>query len=576
MKSIPFERLYCSLRFRRTTIRVMYINMKKSVGAVIAASFLLIGQSAIYGKENGKPATLPTPSPKASSSSGQTPGQSQSKNTPAVPSPATSSTTTSTSPTASTLPTTSSPTTSSPTTSTSPGKSQPSNAAANPNSKTETSNGLSTSSTSDTSKKSSNSKLNPSVTNAARANAKAEAARNSKISTTADCKPSKDGKVPSGKDACYDFIVVFQPGTSRTASNKLVRDSGAQVLRTFSSVFNGALVNGPLAKMQALANNPNILVVEDDLEVTASAIQTSAPWGLDRIDQQPLPLSNSFDDGGQQGANSYSYVVDTGVDATNIDFEGRVAPGYTAIVDGRGSADCNGHGTHVAGIIGGTKYGVAKKTNLIPVRVLDCAGSGSYSSVISGLDWIAANYRSGDAAVVNMSLGGPASSTLDGAVRKINSKGVNVVVAAGNSSADACNYSPARVLDAITVGATANTDARASYSNYGTCLDVFAPGSSITSTWLGATGTNTISGTSMASPNVAGVVARFIGQYSGLTPAQVANSIKTSSTKNLVTSIGSGSPNQLAYLFVLPDTTTVAPVDSSPTFKKNTPRGRFK
>ncbi len=246
------------------------------------------------------------------------------------------------------------------------------------------------------------------------------------------------------------------------------------------------------------------------------------------------------------------------------------------MLDGRGSADCNGHGTHVAGIMGGKTFGVAKKSTLVPVRVLDCSGSGSYSSVIAGLDWIAANHRLGDAAVVNMSLGGPASSTLDGAIRNLITKGVSVVVAAGNLSADACNYSPARVLDAITVGATTASDVRASYSNYGSCLDLFAPGSSITSTWLGATGTNTISGTSMASPHVAGVVARFIGQYSGLTPAQVANSIKTSSTKNVVTSVGTASPNQLAYLFVVPDTTTVAPVDPSPTFKKTNPRGRFK
>jgi subtilisin family serine protease len=361
---------------------------------------------------------------------------------------------------------------------------------------------------------------------------------------------------------------------SRLNSNKLVKDSGAQVLRTFSNVFNGALVNGPLAKMQALANNPNVLVVEDDLEVSTTATQSPAPWGLDRIDQRPLPLSNSFDDGDLQGANTYSYVVDTGIDATNTDFEGRVAAGYTAVLDGRGSADCNGHGTHVAGSIGGKTYGVAKKTNLIPVRVLDCAGSGSYSSVIAGLDWIAANYRAGDAAVVNMSLGGPASSTLDGAVRNLISKGVTVVVAAGNSNADACNYSPARVLDVITVGATTSSDARASYSNFGTCLDVFAPGSVITSTWLGSTGTNTINGTSMASPHVAGVVARFLAQNPGLTPAQVANSIKTSSTKNLVTGAGSGSLNQLLFLNVLPDTTTVAPIDSSPTFKKVNPRGK--
>jgi len=423
-------------------------------------------------------------------------------------------------------------------------------------------------------------KSNPSVgaTNSGKSNAssKAEKARAITKAKSPDCTTANAAQVSDPKNECSNFIVVFQPGVSRAASNRLVKDSGALTLRTFSNIFNGALVNGPLAKMQALAKNPNVLVVEDDLEVTTAAVQTPAPWGLDRLDQQPLPLNSTFDDLNVQGANTISYVVDTGIDSSNVDFEARVTPGFTSILDGRGSSDCNGHGSHVAGIIGGKTYGVAKQTKLIPVRVLDCAGSGSYSSVISGLDWIAANHRAGDAAVVNMSLGGPASSTLDGAVRNLISKGVSVVVAAGNSSADACNYSPARVIDAVTVGATTSADSRAGYSNFGTCLDIFAPGSAITSTWLGATGTNTINGTSMASPHVAGVIARFIGQNPGLTPAQVANSIKTSSTKNLLSGIGTGSPNQLTYLFVIADTTTIAPVDSSPTFKKNTPRGRSK
>ncbi|MEY4735570.1 MAG: hypothetical protein RL428_905 [Actinomycetota bacterium] len=344
--------------------------------------------------------------------------------------------------------------------------------------------------------------------------------------------------------------------------------------KNFTHIFNGALVNGPLSKMQALVNNPNILVVEDDLEVTATAIQSSSPWGLDRIDQMLLPLSTTFDDGDQAGLNSYSFVVDTGIDATNIDFGGRVSAGFTAVADGRGSSDCNGHGTHVAGIIGGNTYGVAKKTTLIPVRVLDCNGSGTYSSVIAGLDWIAANYRTGDAAVVNMSLGGPASSTLDGAIKTLISKGVTVVVAAGNSNADACTYSPSRVPEAITVGATQVDDSRASYSNFGSCLDLFAPGSAITSTWIGANSTNTISGTSMASPHVAGAIARFLSNNPTLTPAQVANSVKSSTTKGVVLSAGANSLNQLLFLNIKPDTTTVTPIDSSPVFKKVNPRGR--
>lgn len=415
-----------------------------------------------------------------------------------------------------------------------------------------------------------NSKLDPAKNTPAQANQKAESSKTVTSRTTVACSPSRSA---SNVDPCSDFIVVFNPGFSRSNSNDLLRQSSAQVKRTYNSIFNGALVNGPLSKIQALAKNPNVLVVEDDLEVSTFALQTPAPWGLDRIDQRLLPLSNSFDDKSQDGLNTYSYVVDTGIDATNVDFDKRVTAGFTAILDGRGSADCNGHGTHVAGTIAGKQYGVAKASTLIPVRVLDCSGSGSYSTVISGLDWIAANHRAGDAAVVNMSLGGSASSTLDGAVRNLIAKGIHVVVAAGNSSADACNYSPARVLDAITVGATTSSDSRASYSNTGSCLDLFAPGSSITSTWLGSTATQTISGTSMAAPHAAGVVARFISLNPTLTPAQVAQSIRTSSTQDRVTSAGTASPNRLLFSDIVIDLT--APViDSSPTFKKVNPRGK--
>jgi len=525
-------------------------DQKRAIAVFALIGALLIGSFPANAKDNGKPTPAATPSAGQSQSNSNNSNKSNSAQPQATNSarPATPGATSS--------------------------KSPNNSGNSNSNSNNQSAGSASIESTAPVSKKSSNVKLNPSKNAPGLTNSKADKARNLSSTVSADCTPGKDGKAPTGKDACSDFIVVFQQGTSRINSNKLIKDSGAQTIRTFSNVFNGSLVNGPLAKMQALANNPNVLVVEDDMQVTTTALQTPAPWGLDRTDQQPLPLSNSFDDGDRQGANTYSYVVDTGIDATNIEFEGRVAAGYTSVLDGRGSADCNGHGSHVAGIIGGKTYGVAKKTNLIPVRVLDCAGSGSYSSVISGLDWIAANYRTGDAAVVNMSLGGPASSTLDGAIRNLIAKGVSVAVAAGNSNADACNYSPSRVLDAITVGATTKTDSRANYSNYGTCLDVFAPGSDIASTWLGSTGTNTISGTSMASPHVAGVIARFLAQNPTLTPAQIANSIKTSSTKNLVTSAGAGSLNNLLFLNVLPDTTTVAPVDSSPTFKKVNPRGR--
>ena len=355
-----------------------------------------------------------------------------------------------------------------------------------------------------------------------------------------------------------EFIIVFEDKVPRATSNKIITDAGGQVIRTFARVFNGSVVFGTFAKMEALAKNPNVLLVEENLEVTTTAIQNSAPWGLDRIDQQALPLSTTYDDGDLQGANTKSYVVDSGIDPSNTDFEGRVATGYDAVQDGLGSGDCNGHGTHVAGTIGSKTFGVAKKTNLIPVRVLDCAGSGLYSSVIAGLNWIAGNYIPGEPAVVNMSLGGPASSTLDEAVNNLISKGLSVVVAAGNDNLNACDYSPARTPDAITVGATNTDDSRASYSNFGSCLDIFAPGTSIPSTWLGVNYYAILSGTSMAAPHVAGVIVRFLAQYRGLTPAQVTKSIKTSSTKNLVTSGGTGSPNRLVYLTVLPDTTNVS------------------
>ena len=355
-----------------------------------------------------------------------------------------------------------------------------------------------------------------------------------------------------------EFIIVFEDKVPRATSNKIITDAGGQIIRTFARVFNGSVVFGTFAKMKALAKNPNVLLVEENLEVTTTAIQNSAPWGLDRIDQQALPLSTTYDDGDFQGANTKSYVVDSGIDPSNTDFEGRVATGYDAVQDGLGSGDCNGHGTHVAGTIGSKTFGVAKKTTLIPVRVLDCAGSGLYSSVIAGLNWIAGNYIPGEPAVVNMSLGGPASSTLDEAVNNLISKGLSVVVAAGNDNLNACDYSPARTPDAITVGATNTDDSRASYSNFGSCLDIFAPGTSIPSTWLGVNYYAILSGTSMAAPHVAGVIVRFLAQYPGLSPAQVTKSIKTSSTKNLVTSGGTGSPNRLVYLTVLPDTTNVA------------------
>jgi aqualysin 1 len=256
-----------------------------------------------------------------------------------------------------------------------------------------------------------------------------------------------------------------------------------------------------------------------------------------------------------------AYVIDTGIRATHSQFAGRVTSGYSSIADGRGTADCNGHGTHVAGTIGSTTYGVAKGVTLVPVRVLDCNGSGTTSGVIAGVDWVTA-HRSGPS-VANMSLGGGISDALDAAVNRAITAGVTFAVAAGNSNTNACSASPARVPAAVTVGATASDDSRASYSNYGSCLDLFAPGSGITSTWYTSdAATSTISGTSMATPHVAGVAALYLEANRTASPAAVRDALVAATTGSLVRNPGTGSPNRLLYSRLV--TTSTPSVTASP------------
>jgi len=343
------------------------------------------------------------------------------------------------------------------------------------------------------------------------------------------------------------YIVVLNEGAN---PRSVAAVAGVSPRYVYTAAVNGFAAELNQGQLNALQHNPSVAYIEQNQPVQASVTQLNATWGLDRIDQASLPLSTTFTYG-NTGAGVRAYIVDTGILLTHSDVVGRASTGYDAVTAGGSAIDCNGHGTHVAGTVGGTVYGVAKAASLIAVRVLDCAGSGSTAGVIAGVDWVANNHVK--PAVANMSLGGGASTTLDNAVKGAIAKGVTFAVAAGNGNflgiqANACNYSPARVPEAITVGATDKTDKKASFSNYGTCVDIFAPGVGITSAWYtSATATNTISGTSMASPHVAGVAALYLQSNPGATPAGVASALIAGATTGKVTSAGTGSPNRLLF-----------------------------
>jgi subtilisin family serine protease len=342
------------------------------------------------------------------------------------------------------------------------------------------------------------------------------------------------------------YIVVFKSGAVRdvpAAANALASAHGGRLGFVYRYALEGFAVQMPAERARALADDPRVAYVEPDQAVEAVGAESPATWGLDRVDQRNLPLDNTYNYN-QTGAGVHAYVIDTGVRATHVEFAGRIGNGYTAVSDGNGTSDCNGHGTHVAGTIAGTTYGIAKQVTIHPVRVLSCQGSGTTSGVIAGVDWVTQNHLS--PAVANMSLGGGASSALDTAVANSVNSGVSYAIAAGNSNTDACTTSPARVAAANTVGATTSTDARASFSNYGACLDLFAPGSSITSAWnTSDSATNTISGTSMATPHVAGAIALYLQANPTASPAAVTQALVDNSTKGVVASPGSGSPNRL-------------------------------
>lgn len=320
---------------------------------------------------------------------------------------------------------------------------------------------------------------------------------------------------------------------------------GGTIEHVYRHAISGFSVEMKAAAAEELSKDPRVKYVEEDSEVYAIATQTNATWGLDRIDQRDLPRDTNYTYTAN-GSGVNAYIIDTGVRFTHNEFTGRTGASFDAIGDGQNGNDCNGHGTHVAGTVGGTTYGVAKGVTIHRVRVLNCSGSGTNSGVIAGVDWVTANHIS--PAVANMSLGGGASTALDNAVNNSVASGVTYAVAAGNSNANACNSSPAREPSAITVGSTTSSDVRSSFSNYGSCLDIFAPGSSITSAWYTSnTATNTISGTSMASPHVAGVAALYLQTNPAASANTVTNAILSSATSGRLTSIGTGSPNLLLY-----------------------------
>jgi subtilisin family serine protease len=363
---------------------------------------------------------------------------------------------------------------------------------------------------------------------------------------------AQEGQVllANSETAVADSYIVVLKGTQRAAvsaqATSLAAEYGAQVSRTYSTALQGFAVHASAEQARQLAADDAVSYVQQNQKFTVNDTQANPPsWGLDRIDQVDLPLDSSYTYA-TTADNVTAFVIDTGVRATHETFGGRVTGGFDA-VDGDGDPDDGyGHGTHVAGTIGGSEYGVAKGVNIVPVRVLDDSGSGTTEQVAAGIDWVAANHSG--PSVANMSLGGGVDEVLDQATQGAIASGVTFAVAAGNSAADASTFSPARVPEAITVAASDDADGQASFSNFGSIVDIYAPGVDITSAWNDSdTGTDTISGTSMATPHVAGAAALYLSANPTATPAAVAAALTGAASPDKITNPSAGTPNLLLH-----------------------------